>query len=395
MSTITPATISYFTDSGEEVKMRFHTIISETHSAANSITKFPVQTGFEVSNHAIRKNRTVNIEGMISNTLLEGSGMTQWSPTNNIKEAFAGLESLVLSATVCKVVTNLGVYEPVVFTKFDTATKEGLTDAMSFTISGEEIQVAGLAISTAPKPLSFVNLTALEIEEMKIRWAEAGLPVSPTATYSKADVVLGTDFSIDNHNTAGSLVTTTYICKGYNPATGGYSYEQHNTVEPVFSLDTFGVELPVIPKPADLLGGVTGMTNCLADGALNIGLGLLGDFIDTAVGDLTASAYGAFNEMTTLGLSPTASAMIGMAIDCAFTEIADHIIYDAYDSAPTPNTAEGVVHDGLESLDATAQEITSEASSDISGFIKTPATITQATQPPGPLSVQGVLGGAL
>ena len=390
MAKVTPATISYFTDSGKEVKMRFHTVISEAHSASNSVTKFPVQTGFEVSNHAIRKNREVNIEGMITNTLLEGSGMTQWSPTNNIKEAFAALEALVLSATPCKVVTNLGVYEPVVFTKFNTTTKEGLTDAMSFTISGEEVQIARLAVSTAPKPLSFVKLSKSEYEEMKIRWAEAGLPVSPTATYSKADVELGSDFSIDNHTTSGAVVTTTYICKGYNPATGGYSYEQHNTVEPVASIETPDAPGLSIPTAADLLGGVTGMTNCLADGALNIGLQELGKFVDSAVGKVTSSAYGAKQAITTMGGSQLAQSMIGMAIDCSFVETAKVVGYET-----DATTAEGVVHDSLGSLSATAQELSANSSDSVSGFIKTPTTITQAVQPPGPLSVQGILGGIL
>ncbi len=61
------ATIEY---DGDMSPLRFHSVITESHQATAEVTKFPVQTGAEVSNHVIRKNRNVSIEGVVSRTTM-------------------------------------------------------------------------------------------------------------------------------------------------------------------------------------------------------------------------------------------------------------------------------------------------------------------------------------
>jgi len=53
-------------------EIRLHGVVSEDHSTNIELTKFPVQGGFEISNHVIKKNRQVTIEGVITDNSLPG-----------------------------------------------------------------------------------------------------------------------------------------------------------------------------------------------------------------------------------------------------------------------------------------------------------------------------------
>ena len=147
--------------------LAFHANIGETHSAQSEITKFPTQAGFEISNHAIRKNRVIEVEAIITNTLLNAVGSRQLNyGLNNSTIVFEAIESLVNSGTVCSVSTNLGIYWPVVFTKFKTKQELGMVDSMKFTLVGEEILVDETISETSPKQLTFTRVTGSECDKL-------------------------------------------------------------------------------------------------------------------------------------------------------------------------------------------------------------------------------------
>ena len=67
MATITPASVIYTPLGGNRQVLNFDAVLAEDHMSKATITKFPVQEGFHVTNHSIRDNRVVSIRGSISN----------------------------------------------------------------------------------------------------------------------------------------------------------------------------------------------------------------------------------------------------------------------------------------------------------------------------------------
>jgi len=382
----TPATISY-DSKGNEQTIKFHTVISETHQATSQVTKFPVQNGFEVSNHAIRKNRVVAINGMFTNTVLKGTGMIQYSKQNTSKEMFKVMGDLVANRTQCRVVTNLGVYFPVIFTNFQTAQKQGMVDAIDFTMSGEEIQVAGVNIGSAPKQLTFEPVDRLTKEQLEEQWLASGLPYSTKAHYSQTDALLGTDFGIVSKDVSGQTTDTTFECVGYDDTTGLYSYLQHTSITDIFEDATNAVTDVIPPLPFELSGGLLGTSNCLLEGAASfvedVTTNTATDLIKTAMGELRSSAYGALQDIVNLGGGPFGQSILGFTVDCVVSQAAQTVGFES-------TTAEGVVEEGIQSIQKKGEEILQGTSKGIRSFTTTPTTITQISTFEGPMATLGI-----
>jgi len=216
MATLGPAMISY-TLEGDEVAqtISFHEVISEAHVSSSEITKYPVQNGFQVSNHVIRKNRVVTIEGIITNTQLAGSStFRNYSETNNSATVFEALEALVNTGTTCEVVTNLGIYTPVLFNKFTTKQAAGTMDSMRFIISGEELILANSVNGTAPRTLSFAALSPAASVARIIELEKVGIEVCDCSIISEANLVNGESFVLDGVDEFGLPTKTTYVSNG-------------------------------------------------------------------------------------------------------------------------------------------------------------------------------------
>lgn len=238
MAKATPAHIIYSTPNGEEKVIDFHAVISEEHNASSQITKYPVQTGKHISNHAIRQNRVVSLSGVFSNYVFSWSSRAMGQDlgvlpsrdmygTDTNRVMFEVLESLVNSAAECKVVTNLGIYEPVIFNKFTTKQAAGKVDTLEFTISGEEIVKIGEASDKAPVPLNFTVIKGAEREATVFQLESMGINVGAEDEVSKVELEVGDDFTLSDVDTAGNAVKTTYIYKGRDPASGEPIYEVH------------------------------------------------------------------------------------------------------------------------------------------------------------------------
>ena len=150
MKVTNKAYIKFKLDTADQdfIEIRFHSVIFEDHEVSNEITKFPVQSGFNISNHSIRKNRKVNLSAIVTDTQMlysgefydyskEGNGKD--NSISNSRRMHEMLTTLVREAVSCTVVTNLDTYTPVIFNRFKTKQEAGMTDAMTFILSGEEV----------------------------------------------------------------------------------------------------------------------------------------------------------------------------------------------------------------------------------------------------------------
>ena len=334
MSKPTKAQIKYSAGKGKEATestLRFHSVISEEHEITTEITKYPVQSGFNVSQNAIKKNRKVTISGLVSNHLVIGAEEFHEYGGNNSKVMFETLKNLVRQATPCEVNTNYGDYSPVLFTKFKTKLIAGKTDIMEFTLTGEEVQVGLTLNQTAPTLLVFTPLTDAERAARVDELLAAGLVVTDKAVITEAPVDMNESFQVETTNTNGETSITTYERNGYDPSTGQYSHKMHTsdtdaaTSDPTPSINWFaimqeeGVDRGLIEALPDinLEAGASTATACLADGATGLALDTASGLINTAVGELTKTIYGAaygifgVNGDTSLGQT-----LLALGVDC-------------------------------------------------------------------------------
>lgn len=224
-----PITITY---SGGNIK--FHAIVEEDHEASSIVTSYPIQTGFNVSDHAIKKNRIVKLKGMFTNLILSGQKHVIYNKIDTTKEMFNVLNSLVQSRSVCTVRTNLGNYEPVIFNSFKNVQKEGLLDSMKFVMIGEEVQVASEVSKTTPIDIVFESVSEIEKERLISESKSSNLVVIEGTDKVSTAVNIGDNFTVGSLNDAGLEVDTTYVCKGYDSITGTWIYEIHKEKEELY-----------------------------------------------------------------------------------------------------------------------------------------------------------------
>ena len=306
MAQVTPAFIKYKAEGDpQESIVKFHAVMSEDHEALSEITKFPVQSGFMISNNSIRRNRKVSIKGIISNKVLDGTKNDYvFSETNNSRAAFETLEYLVNSGTTCNVTTNLGDYDPVVFISFKTKQIAGMVDAMEFTLSGEEIQISTTVTGSAPKVLSFTELSGAARENRLNLLAEAGMKFCEGAKVSEASMTMGQDVIIEGVDKANKAVNSTYLATGQDPTTGGWFYDMHTSAVDMYE-NTLNVTQDLVGGVGNIYDQVTAgfspVGNCLADGALDVAGDFVEDVLTTEMGELKKSLYGAL--YTTMGMT--------------------------------------------------------------------------------------------
>lgn len=299
MPTVTPATIYYTHSSGAEHKLNFDAVISETHQTTAKITKFPIQEGFHVSNHSIRDNREIRIKGSITNMkfdLGDDEPKTDYglNATGHVKQV---IDTLIQQATQCRVITNLGIYDPVIFKSFKTQQKKGLVDSMEFEIAGEEIVRANAVSFAAPTPIAFTEISGAEKDVVIEELSTKHIYVKRSARILRGAYRVGQDFSIQGVTASGTPVTTTYIFLGIDPTTGAEKYQTHISENSVTLALTSLAQAKIdtcaeagFPKSKG--GGIEQISSCILQEASNILLGNIEETIDTAMGRLTRSARG-------------------------------------------------------------------------------------------------------
>tara|TARA_R110002126_G_scaffold210876_2_gene357378 strand:- start:218 stop:1402 length:1185 start_codon:yes stop_codon:yes gene_type:complete len=320
----TKAQIKYMVgDGGDAVEsiLRFHSVIAEEHEVTTEVTKFPVQSGFNVSNHAIKKNRKVTISGLISNHLIIGAEEFHEYGGNNTKIVFGTLKDLVRRATPCEVNTNFGDYTPVIFTKFKTKLMSGKTDVMEFTMMGEEVQLGLTSNANLPTLLVFTPLTDAERAARVEELVAIGLEVPEEAEVSQAPVDFNESFQVETTNLNGETSITTYDKTAYDPTTKAYSHEVHTSDtdvaggEPEEYLNWFGILQE--ETGIDLEAGAATFSACLSDGLTGLAIEAGDELIETALGNLKKSTYGAaYGIFGVNGDRSIGQILLSLGVDC-------------------------------------------------------------------------------
>lgn len=326
----TKAQIKYKVGEGEdavESTLRFHSVVAEDHEITTEVTKFPVQSGFNISNHAIKNNRKISISGLITNHLIVGSEEFYEYGGNNSRVMFDVLKNLVRQATPCEVNTNLGNYSPVVFTKFKTKQMAGKTDIMEFTITGEEVQLGLTSNNTTPTLLVFTPLSDAERAAIVGELLAAGIVVPEEAEITQAQVDVNESFQVETNNTNGETSITTYEKNSYDPTTKTYSHTMHTSdtevaeADPSTTLNWFAIlqeEAGILALPDVVLAaGASTVSACLVDGISGLAQDIISDTIDTAVGELTKSIYGAIYGIVGVnGDQGIGQQLLSLGVDC-------------------------------------------------------------------------------
>jgi len=339
MAKATPARIKYYIDETEQ-DIRFHSVISEAHQAKSEVTKYPVQTGFQVSNHAIRQNRVIVIEAMISNHLIAGGKTSyQYSVSDNNKTIFKALNDLVNLKIRTKVLTNLGEYNPVVFTSFKTKQEAGLVDSMKLILIGEELQVAEVVNKSAPTPLSWKKVPNQLLPAKKEAIEATGISLGIGAVLEEALVSMGRSFSIGSINNVGDAVKVVYEAVGYDDTTGSHTYAVHTDDIGLFDkVKELGSEA-LDTVAASVKAGAYPLSKCLFKGAADIAESAALDKVDTAMGKLVQSSYGALYGLTKMSSNDVGQSLIGMSAGCMVrtaTDFKDNFPFQPGESLPTP-----------------------------------------------------------
>ena len=152
----------------------FTCVESEAMEATATVSNFPVDSGFNVSDHTFRNNPVIKIQGVVSNTeflngdftslpsILKISGAILKSPlgglaanaiefgktfskqqTNpsNVEHFHTTLEQLVLSGQLVQVVTLRGVYANCVITGYSTMAAAESSSTLKFSLTLERVNV--------------------------------------------------------------------------------------------------------------------------------------------------------------------------------------------------------------------------------------------------------------
>ncbi len=300
------------TVNGQDSVIRFHSVEAEEHEVGSVITKYPTQEGFTISKHAIITNQVISLTGLISNTPLVGTDTFHQYGVNNSKIVFASLRDLIKRAVPCIVQTNLGTYDPVIFTKLKTKQGAGMMDSAKFELRGEQVQIGSTISNKTPSLVVFNSISGAERETKVAELAGVGINVPGSAVIQTGLTDFAGSFSLQTANPAGTIMTTVYEHLGFDPATGDHSFNMHTSdivmaVAPI--IDTFdwrttvdsisdiiASEIPLIGNPKgaatlgqELLAGSVGVIDRAAKG-----------YINTALGDLEESIYGGKYGLTKL-----------------------------------------------------------------------------------------------
>ena len=149
-------------------------VIQEGHKASNQVTRYPIQSGFIVSDHAIRENRMLKLRGIIVNVGLVPTGMDAMidlaakaggailgtgfgaivssaitkaeylfsdNKVNKVKNTFDELERLCLTGTFVHATTILGNYMNCIIRDVEVVQDSKTSSILMVDLVLEEIQV--------------------------------------------------------------------------------------------------------------------------------------------------------------------------------------------------------------------------------------------------------------
>ncbi len=328
-----PITIEFDVEGSPTESVKFHAVLKEGHTAESQITGFPTQKGFDISNHAIRKNREIVLDGIFTSSILGNTDQIKYSETDTPKEMFNVLGNLVSSSTVCTVNTRLGKYYPVVFTSFKPVTDPKYINSMKFTMVGSEVQLADEVSRTTATELSFVQINTGREDAALLEHQQSNLPLSwelielgrekeedrfGRILVSETKHTLGTDFKLVTLDSSGLPRTTKYVCLNYDHKTKQYTYETIVEKAPVIDKSSVSI-VPTGELLSQYVSGmVSGTSSCVIDNTITFAEGVINSKVDSFIGKTEEVLDGLLGGMTTISsdgkgiLDP----LLGIAMDC-------------------------------------------------------------------------------
>lgn len=423
MSKPDKAQITYYVGEGDGAVaqvIRFHSVIAEEHDVTTEVTKFPVQSGFQISNHAIKKNRKISITGVVTNHIIVGAEEGHEYGGNNSRVMYDTLKNIVRGAFPCEVVTNYGNYNPVIFTRFKTRLQAGKTDVMEFTMTGEEVQLGTTINSTTPTLLTFKVLTAAERAARVDELAAVGIQVADDAVVSEASVDFNESFQVETTGTNGQSQVMTYERDSYDPTTKKYSHTVHTsdtdiaTAEPTTYINWFAmmqeeaaykagksletgslssVGANALPEAGasflpdvDLAAGASTTAACLTDGLIGLGTDITEGYINTALGELRQTIYGAaYGIFGVNGDQGFGQVLLALGVDC--------LVAGAIGSVDPTLNADDFQDNSIPTTDQALEGAASIGDSVVTDTIgvAAPTTLTKISSPSGGTSFFGDL----
>jgi len=108
ISNVTPSVL-WFNEDDKLKYIAFAATMEENHTGTATVSKYPVQSGFEVSSHLIRHNRQINIRAFIPENSLGGlelEGADAGFLVGNMANKYLGVDMVGLSTIVGGIVTD-------------------------------------------------------------------------------------------------------------------------------------------------------------------------------------------------------------------------------------------------------------------------------------------------
>ena len=299
--------------------------VSEGHDTVSEVTKFPVQSGFEISNHSIRKNRKVSLDLIMSNVVLAGTLVTEDKHGSSyIKIAYDLINTLVRERIPCIIRTNLGEYSPVILTSFKTKQGVGSMDSLNMVLQGEEVILASGVNKTGPSELSFVRVPDAEWQGYRDKLACQGIHALDDDEISTA--------KLDANDSGFATGALTFINEGMD-IFGKASFESHKTDYDVFGTKEAVDRYNQFYKPPEEDG--FSMGTCIADAVEDAATTFVGDYVETALGPLEKSLYGAKTDIINIGGDAVAP-LLSDGLDCIVALAADNILDTEVDDCGQP-----------------------------------------------------------
>lgn len=106
---VTPSVLWYYTADKQLNFLAFTGTMEELHTGQATVSKYPVQKGFEVSNHLIRHNKRIQVRAFIPEAIIGGldvTGADSGFAIGQMAKDYLGVDVVNLSTLVGGVVTD-------------------------------------------------------------------------------------------------------------------------------------------------------------------------------------------------------------------------------------------------------------------------------------------------
>lgn len=159
ITNVSPSVLWYEDTNGQLKYLAFAATMEENHTGTATVSKYPVQKGFEVSNHLIRHNRQIQVRAYIPENILGGielEGAEAGFKLGNMANKYLGVDATGVSTIIGGVLTDpFGVAANYIEGAVSsvTTTIRGITDAGAV-LAGNVDEFFGTNLSEGVKTIT-------------------------------------------------------------------------------------------------------------------------------------------------------------------------------------------------------------------------------------------------